>query len=756
MIIIDKLNCIRKNFFEIYFWAILALVIVFLLINSNNFIIDIFGDRDLIRSIGITNSPEVYGADFGMQYGARIPGGFNYYYLGFLLFLSENIKVLNFIILMFTVLSVFLLVNFNFKWLGFTGISIYLIFFLTSEVFVYQIGKFWNPSTGFLFVILSLTFFFKLILNQNRKFYLFLSFFFIFLAAQFHVSYLVYLLPYILLIIFFRLKSLIALCFSFFSSFAFAYMPYLFNLYHPVVNLKENDYFLIKQLIDKNRYLSFFHNTFFKIENKIINLSPYFKIEILLIFMLILAASTFFLIYFKNKIFNYIINKKYYIQEILVLFLALILINSKNIEINQLVFFFISIPIFVLSNYVLFNKNINSLEINYNSKLIGSLYFIFLLIILFSTVGYFFAYGGFNLVVGGSNRYSLSLIPIHSIILAFSVYVLMNFFKKKKSLEKIFKSLLIVVITIKLIIFINVIQKNKKLNFKYNYNNKIAVINVLKKDFNLSKNNFYKNVSFAFLDKGKFKALSKPSFQYYIDSNIKHQSSFKSKNCYLAVLNDNLSNKNSFRDQINNNINDNTLFGYKIDILKVSYYNKFSIIEYKPFIGDCLKGILNDYILTEDEKKSLKFLLNKKSNIFFKEVDLGITNYFLKIQETNMIFPINIMINFNKKNNYMVANIVSKRLRNSDTYLNGYWDSTIFSNSKLIFIKESSQKEYIYEILEGKLGYENFKTPWTFSINNLPKGQYKVYFYIDKLSEKFSNITIKNLNFLIDNKFKIE
>ena len=295
MIIIDKLNCIRKNFFEIYFWAILALVIVFLLINSNNFIIDIFGDRDLIRSIGITNSPEVYGADFGMQYGARIPGGFNYYYLGFLLFLSENIKVLNFIILIFTVLSVFLLVNFNFKWLGFTGISIYLIFFLTSEVFVYQIGKFWNPSTGFLFVILSLTFFFKLILNQNRKFYLFLSFFFIFLAAQFHVSYLVYLLPYILLIIFFRLKSLIALCFSFFSSFAFAYMPYLFNLYHPVVNLKENDYFLIKQLIDKNRYLSFFHNTFFKIENKIINLSPYFKIEILLIFMLILAASTFFL-----------------------------------------------------------------------------------------------------------------------------------------------------------------------------------------------------------------------------------------------------------------------------------------------------------------------------------------------------------------------------------------------------------------------------------------------------------------------------
>ena len=40
------------------------------------------------------------------------------------------------------------------------------------------------------------------------------------------------------------------------------------------------------------------------------------------------------------------------------------------------------------------------------------------------------------------------------------------------------------------------------------------------------------------------------------------------------------------------------------------------------------------------------------------------------------------MIEIDQKNSDLITNIVSKRLRNSDTFLNGYWDSTIFFNSK--------------------------------------------------------------------------
>ena len=74
-----------------------------------------------------------------------------------------------------------------------------------------------------------------------------------------------------------------------------------------------------------------------------------------------------------------------------------------------------------------------------------------------------------------------------------------------------------------------------------------------------------------------------------------------------------------FREMIENTLNDNILFGYNVDILKVSFINKFSLVEYKPFIGDCPKGILNDYILTSDEKKSLKYLLDKKKISFLKK-----------------------------------------------------------------------------------------------------------------------------------------
>ena len=89
--------------------------------------------------------------------------------------------------------------------------------------------------------------------------------------------------------------------FSFFLSFTIAYFPYLLNLHYTVVNSKENDYFLIRQLIDENRYLSFFYNYFFKIENKLLQLSSNFTIEILLSARSVLTILVFFHFFSKIK-----------------------------------------------------------------------------------------------------------------------------------------------------------------------------------------------------------------------------------------------------------------------------------------------------------------------------------------------------------------------------------------------------------------------------------------------------------------------
>ena len=96
----------EKNFFNVYIYIIVTLLFSFIFISSNDLLfINIFGDRDLIRSNTLLDSFEVYGAEFGMQKGRRIPGGFNYYYLYLLTRITKNVYVLNYISAIITILS---------------------------------------------------------------------------------------------------------------------------------------------------------------------------------------------------------------------------------------------------------------------------------------------------------------------------------------------------------------------------------------------------------------------------------------------------------------------------------------------------------------------------------------------------------------------------------------------------------------------------------------------------------------------------
>ena len=89
------------------FSIVLFILISFLLaiFNSYFFEINIFGDRDLIRAENVFKNFEVYGYEFGMQEGRRIPGGFYYYYLAFLDIFSKKIIVKNYFSFFFTILK---------------------------------------------------------------------------------------------------------------------------------------------------------------------------------------------------------------------------------------------------------------------------------------------------------------------------------------------------------------------------------------------------------------------------------------------------------------------------------------------------------------------------------------------------------------------------------------------------------------------------------------------------------------------------
>ena len=177
------------DYFHILLVCILAITILLLTYSISDFIIDIFGDRDLVRADNLFNSFEFFGADLRMQGGKRIPGGFNYYYINFLLLFSKNILVINYISYFLSILSMWFLAKKNFKYYSLSGFLITIIIFTQSDVFIYQAKKFWNPSLGLPFIAISFIFLYNFIKNNNLK-NLFFCFLFSFFAAQFHISFL--------------------------------------------------------------------------------------------------------------------------------------------------------------------------------------------------------------------------------------------------------------------------------------------------------------------------------------------------------------------------------------------------------------------------------------------------------------------------------------------------------------------------------------------------------------------------------------
>ena len=109
-----------------------------------------------------------------------------------------------------------------------------------------------------------------------------------------------------------------------------------------------------------------------------------------------------------------------------------------------------------------------------------------------------------------------------------------------------------------------------------------------------------------------------------------------------------------------------------------------------------------------------------------------------------MMYPMDLAFEFKKENNQLKIITNSNRLRNGDTYLNGYWDSTNLLNPKIVFQDTITDIFFKIPLVIGYLGEGFKKTPWTVSSSTLPNGNYKVWFEADKLSERFNKIDMDN------------
>lgn len=647
----------NKNKLNFFLISILTIFLVFFLFNYNNTYPNLFGDRDFLRAKNLLNNFQFYGTEINDGYGLRIPGGFLSYYLFFLAKLFKAPETIYLVNCLFIILSLFLFSFSISKIFNYSTGIITAILLITSENLLSQLIITWNPTFGFAFYLLSLAFFFNYIYT-NKKLWLLFTLIFSALAAQFHITFVI-LTFFIFVENFFtkRLKFHILLIYIFIVFFV-CYSPLIYKILILNPSILENNIFYFKDIenIDKSS----------------------------------LNLKNLIILFFKSISF----------------------VQVSSIIKIQIPFFLIILTIWGL---IISIKQRSQIEITKYKYLISSLIFCLLIPMIF-----FIYKTGNNIDVGVKDRYSIFISPIYALICAFSLNILFNYYSKSKKKYFIY-FFFIFVCSFKILIMMNIIYKENKYFYNTNYNfltykEQYNILKEINSEYNTDGNYLIKNLSFSVFKKKNFIPYNLP-MQYILEVyNFEYNSDKKNLENCLLILNKKNKRKNKTENYEISYLTKN--FYNNAKIIDIKNYNDFMLINYKMNDGYCINNVLNPYILTKDEKKSLEknSLKNSSINIF---KDQNNFNYFLNIKGFDEK-PIDIYLKLskNKKNKIISAELISKRLRNSGTHLNGFWEKTTITSPRLLLLdRDKNLSSYSFFNFNGEVG-DKISTPLKIEIEN--------------------------------------
>ena len=737
---------------KISLFLLISISLIIALYNFYNFQINIFGDRDLIRSENIFNAFEVYGYEFGWQFGRRIPGGFYYYYLGFIDLIFKNIFIKNFILSFLSILSFIVLFKINKKIFNNTDFLFSLFFFLSSTCFLQQSKLFWNPSFGLSFSILGIAFFINYFENNKTK-SLFLSFFFIFLASQFHISYLSLALIFLFTSIIFKKKIFVSLPIIFFS-FIICYSPYLINFIYPLVDVGNNSYEIIQNSSsvfkkDFNIFIWFIKSQFYKIDFLLTIFSNKFYLSKLIFILLLTILSAIILILFtklikkKTKIFQYILNKNIAILIALTFIIFITLINPSNI-------IFI-LPILYLYFFILISLIKNKFRTipNFENKfyLIACFY---IFIFFFVNLGYFMTYGVLGNIAIGSSRFSLTILPVYAILsgVCLSIILREKFMLVKNKMYKIHMILIIGILFSQIFNSISFVLKQKKIDEIYSFKSQKEIVDYLNALYQLNDQSFLNNVGFLVASNNGINPMGTIGLNYYIKNQFDKIKYKKFENCIAVVFLEN--NIKNIEQELEKFIN---LYRESVDVKKITNFKDHYIFEYKDRNNLCINNLGNDYILNSDEKKIENFLINKDIKKSYKIVENNLIQYYFNLSNKSFIWPINTLLKIHTSKNNLNLELISKVLRNSSSQLNGYWAEVNFHEPKIIFLNLEDNKKYNFQISKKMIGNDVYKSPINLSNIIIPKGKYKIILEVQKIKSLVTKNEINNVQLVLDKNF---
>ena len=132
-----------------------------------DFDFDIFSDRDILRSLSPFNPLQIYGAELNLKYGNIVIVGFNYYFLHFIQFFTNNPFYIVYILFSFIILSFYYLLNKLREEISTLGACFALVIFFCLDSSIFQLHKLWNPTLGLPLSILGIANFFNYIKKKT-------------------------------------------------------------------------------------------------------------------------------------------------------------------------------------------------------------------------------------------------------------------------------------------------------------------------------------------------------------------------------------------------------------------------------------------------------------------------------------------------------------------------------------------------------------------------------------------------------------
>mgnify|MGYP001171807765 CR=1 FL=1 len=745
-----------------------------------DFDFDIFSDRDILRSLSPFNPLQIYGAELNLKYGNRVIGGFNYYFLYFIQFFTNNPFYIVYILFSFIILSFYYLLNKLREEISTLGACFALVIFFCLDSTIFQLHKLWNPTLGLPLSILGIANFFNYIkkkLNKN----LFFSILYIFLASQFHSSYL-----FIIILIFgyliFKNKEIIIKFFLFLICSIF--IVYFTNFYTFIFNF-ENSELLIHEFITSPIF----------IKNETIKVTKTFSIYNVL-FLLILFSLNFLLFHFRNilnflkknkkttyfliflifliflsLIITQIIFKVYGLKEVIIfgslltiifllnfLFFKIIL-NLKldyiiknlkyylfGINLSFLFFFILTFKLlnllyvewksvifyFILVSFTIWSEKIksNHIEFKKNEEIILTLSYFLLSILIFVNVIFNFTYNSNEIIFGNFTRYNLVLIPFYCLWLSYCLNIV---FKNDYLTNKI---LVLFVITL-FIINLVVTKFSSNGTFKYHassFKTKKEIIDYVISNNELSRYDAFNNL-------GIVKITNKKNLQplegyQNILKNYKYTSSDKKKYCILIVSKYPTHNVLKLKDKSIIDIvkKDKLFLSLKNPIIETISEKKFIIVKYKQIDGSCYKSGYNDYIFIDKEIELLKKFISKDYTTLEEKINNQHFKYYLNIND-NGEKPLFLMIEIKNINENLYINLYSKQLRNSRTELNGFWKNDFVKNLKIEIETENNLNSKKYLLNYKNIGIDLNTTPIfkQIKLDKYNKNNYKIKVIKDEI-----------------------